>query len=184
MRVGIGSVTIIWMVTIMSAHAESFTLESPAFKAGARLSERQVFNGYGCHGRNLSPALSWHDAPDGTQSYALTVFDPDAPTGKGWWHWMVVDIPFSVKTLEEAAGDVSGRHLPSEALQLKTDFGQSAYGGACPPPGSGLHHYVFTLYALNVPHLDVRPNTSAASVLSSIRAHAIGSASLTAVYER
>jgi len=116
------------------------------------MASAQVFNSFGCSGQNVSPALSWSHAPAGTQSFALLVHDPDAPTGSGWWHWLVYDIPATVTSLPAGAGDPKTKLLPPSALQGRTDFGTYAYGGPCPPPGK-LHHYHFRLYALKVPKL-------------------------------
>ncbi len=124
--------------------AGKFTLRSADVKPGAMLTEQQVFNGFGCSGANVSPQLSWQNAPQGTKSFVLTVYDPDAPTGSGWWHWVVYDIPASTKELPQGAG--SGKApLPDGAKQGRTDFGAPGFGGACPPPGDKPHRYVFTV---------------------------------------
>jgi hypothetical protein len=97
--------------------AQSFTLSSPTIKPNAKLTDEQVFNGFGCAGKNVSPALAWKGAPAGTKSFAVTVYDPDAPTGSGWWHWVVVNLPASVTSLPAGAGDPSGGQLPAGAEQ-------------------------------------------------------------------
>ena len=142
----------------------------------------QVFNGFGCSGKNVSPPLQWSGAPVGTKSFALTVYDPDAPTGSGWWHWIVYNVPASVTELPLGAGD--GGRLPAGAVQARTDFGTAGYGGPCPPPGDRPHHYVFTVYALKTEKLDVPANASAALVAFSINANKLASASITASYGR
>lgn len=158
----------------------TFVLTSPAFKNGDTLPQAQVFNGMGQSGQNLSPALAWHGVPQGTQSFVLTVYDPDAPTGSGWWHWVVANIPASVISLPEGAG--SGKAgLPAQAVQVRTDFGQPGYGGAAPPAGRK-HHYVFTVHALDVPALDITPEASPALVGFMVHHHTLGAATLTAVY--
>ncbi|MFT9295104.1 MAG: kinase inhibitor [Acetobacter orientalis] len=158
----------------------TFVLTSPAFKNGDTLPQAQVFNGMGQSGQNLSPALAWHGVPQGTQSFVLTVYDPDAPTGSGWWHWVVANIPANVTSLPEGAG--SGKAgLPAQAVQVRTDFGQPGYGGAAPPPGRK-HHYVFTVHALDVPALDITPEASPALVGFMVHHHTLGAATLTAVY--
>ncbi|MCP1220504.1 kinase inhibitor [Acetobacter orientalis] len=158
----------------------TFVLTSPAFKNGDTLPQAQVFNGMGQSGQNLSPALAWHGVPQGTQSFVVTVYDPDAPTGSGWWHWVVANIPANVTSLPEGAG--SGKAgLPAQAVQVRTDFGQPGYGGAAPPAGRK-HHYVFTVHALDVPALDITPEASPALVGFMVHHHTLGAATLTAVY--
>ncbi|MFT8675890.1 MAG: kinase inhibitor [Acetobacter sp.] len=158
----------------------AFTLTSPAFVTGDVLPQAQVYNGMGQTGQNLSPALAWTGAPEGTQSFVVTVFDPDAPTGSGWWHWVVVNIPPTVTTLPEGAGSGRGG-LPEQALQIRTDFGVPGYGGAAPPPGR-VHRYVFTVYALDVPRLEVSADSSPALVGFMVHHHQLATASLTALY--
>lgn len=158
----------------------TFVLTSPAFKNGDTLPQAQVFNGMGQSGQNFSPALAWHGVPQGTQSFVVTVYDPDAPTGSGWWHWVVANIPANVTSLPEGAG--SGKAgLPAQAVQVRTDFGQPGYGGAAPPAGRK-HHYVFTVHALDVPALDITPEASPALVGFMVHHHTLGAATLTAVY--
>ena len=158
-------------------------LTSPDLTEGATLSEAQVFNGFGCTGGNLSPALSWDGLPEGTQSLALTMFDPDAPIGSGWWHWTVVDIPAETSGLAGGAGSGAAA-LPDGAVQGRTDFGSPGYGGACPPAGDAPHHYIFTLYALKVPKLGIDSGASGAMVGFLARANALDQASLTVTYGR
>ena len=158
----------------------SFVLTSPSFETGQVLPQVQVYKGMGQTGGNLSPELHWHGAPEGTQSYVVTLYDPDAPTGSGWWHWVVVNIPKNVTSLPEGAGSGEGG-LPHGALQVRNDFGTPHYGGAAPPPGR-VHRYVFTVYAIDVPKLDVTENTSPALVGFMVHHHQLASASLTALY--
>jgi len=160
-----------------------FTLHSQEIKAGATLSEEQVFNGFGCHGKNLSPALQWQSAPKGTQSYALTVYDPDAPTGSGWWHWVVFNIPATSQGLP-AAIPADGKGLPPGAVQSLTDFGQPGFGGACPPVGDKPHRYRFTLHALKVAKLDLPASSMPALVGFMIHANQLAETSFTAYYGR
>lgn len=164
--------------------AAAFSLTSPEVQPGATLGQAQVFNGFGCTGGNRSPALHWSDAPPGTRSYALTVYDPDAPTGSGWWHWIVYDLPAATTALAAGAGDAGGGQLPAGARQGRNDFGAHAFGGACPPLGDAPHHYVFTLHALKVDQLDVPADASAALIGFMIHANTLGQASLTARYGR
>jgi Raf kinase inhibitor-like YbhB/YbcL family protein len=161
--------------------AGKFTLRSADLKPGGKLPEQSVFNGMGCSGGNESPQLSWSDAPAGTRSYVITAYDPDAPTGSGWWHWVVYDVPASARELPHGAG--SGAGLPQGAVQGRTDFGAPGYGGACPPPGKP-HRYVFTVYALKVDRLEVPADASPAFVGFMTHASALGSAKLTVTYGR
>jgi Raf kinase inhibitor-like YbhB/YbcL family protein len=157
----------------------AFRLTSSDLKEGERLPEAQVFNGMGYSGGNRSPQLAWDGAPEGTKSFVLTCYDPDAPTGSGWWHWVVINIPASAKELPGGAGSGSG--LPSGAVQTRTDFGQPGYGGAAPPPGR-THHYIFTIHALKVEKLDLDPQSSAALVGYMTHMNSLGKATLTATY--
>lgn len=126
---------------------------------------------------NTSPHLKWSGAPEGTKSYAITVFDPDAPTGSGFWHWTVANIPADVT---EIAG---GGPLPSGAVEGRTDFGEPGYGGAAPPPGHGPHRYIFTVFAVDTDRLDVTPEDSGAKYGFNLHFHTLARASITATYE-
>ncbi|MEW6689333.1 MAG: YbhB/YbcL family Raf kinase inhibitor-like protein [Pseudomonadota bacterium] len=138
-----------------------FTLKSPDFRANGTIPMEQVFNSFGCTGQNLSPALRWSGAPEGTKSFALLCHDPDAPTGgAGWWHWLVLNIPASASGLEKDAGRADGSKLPAGAAHVNTDFGGPGWGGPCPPVGDKPHRYVFTLYALKVDKLDASGGTA------------------------
>ena len=163
---------------------DKFTLSSPAVKPNSTLGPDQVFNGFGCTGNNISPALKWTPGPDGTKSYALTVYDPDAPTGSGWWHWVVYNIPANVTELAAGAGAAGGKLLPAGAAQGRTDFGTAAFGGACPPKGDKPHRYIFTIYALKSEKIDVPADASPALVGFTIHANQVGSAAFTATYGR
>lgn len=143
--------------------AEGFTLTSPDLKAAQPMSKEQEFNGFGCNGANHSPALQWTGLPEGTKSLALTVYDPDAPTGSGWWHWVVFNIPADTKSLP-ANIDSSGKDLPAGVIQSRTDFGSAGFGGACPPQGDKPHHYEFTLHALKTDKLELNADTMPAMV--------------------
>jgi Raf kinase inhibitor-like YbhB/YbcL family protein len=158
----------------------AFRLTSDDFKDGDTLPEAQVFNGMGHHGGNVSPHLKWEDAPAGTRSYVVTLYDPDAPTGSGWWHWVVANIPVNCAVLPRGCG--SGQAgLPRGAVQTRTDFGRPGYGGAAPPPG-GPHRYIFTVHALKVDQIDVNPDSSGAMVGFLVNMHRLGSATLTTHY--
>ena len=165
------------------AHAAGFALSSPTIKPNSTLTDAQVFNGFGCTGKNVSPALAWSGAPAGTKSFALTVYDPDAPTGSGWWHWVVYNIPASATQLAEGAGTADGKDLPEGSTQGRTDFGAPGFGGACPPVGKA-HRYVFTVFALKTDKLDIPADASAALVGFMVNGNKIGEARFTAMYGR
>lgn len=164
-----------------SAKPGGFRLWSPDI-SGPKLSLDQVFNAMGCVGKNISPELRWSGAPAATKSFAVTVYDPDAPTGSGWWHWTVYNIPASATSLPRNAGSGSG--LPAGSVQGTTDFGKPGFGGACPPTGDKPHRYFFTIYALNVAKIDVPATASAANVGFNVHAHQIGKAGFVARYGR
>lgn len=174
----------LFMDAINHAHAENFLLSSPTFNPMTTLAQPHVFNGFGCSGGNRSPALSWQHAPEGTKSFAITMYDPDAPTGSGWWHWVVYNIPASAHSLPEDAGNAEGKGLPEGAAQGRTDFGSIGYGGACPPTGSPAHRYVMTVHALKVDKLSVSADASAAMIGFMINMNRLGSATLQTTYAR
>jgi hypothetical protein len=168
-----------------AAHAQKFSLVSPDIKPGGKIAEEQVFNGFGCSGKNISPALKWSNAPKGTKSFALLVHDPDAPTGgAGWWHWVVVNIPADAKELKKGAGTEAGGDLPSGAVQIATDFGAPGWGGPCPPAGDKPHRYNFTLHALKVEKLELPTGARASLAGYMVNANSTGKASLTGKYGR
>jgi Raf kinase inhibitor-like YbhB/YbcL family protein len=158
----------------------TFRLRSDDISDGKRLPEAQVFNGMGYAGGNISPHLAWEGAPEDTRSFVVTVYDPDAPTGSGWWHWVVANIPADVTELPRGAG--SGKApLPQGAIQSRTDFGAPGYGGAAPPPGAP-HRYIFSVHALKVPRLEVDAGASGAMVGFMVNMNSLDKASLTATY--
>ncbi|MBK4724193.1 kinase inhibitor [Erwinia sp. MYb375] len=155
-------------------------LSSQNFNDGDKLPERQVLNAMGYQGDNLSPHLAWDDVPAGTKSFVVTCYDPDAPTGSGWWHWVVANLPAETRELPEGAG--SGKvDLPTSSVQTRTDFGSAGYGGAAPPKGES-HRYIFTVHAIDVEALEVDENASGALVGFNVHFHSLGSASITAMY--
>jgi len=165
----------------------TITVTSANFKEGELLGHRQVLSeayGFGCAGENLSPQLSWSGAPAGTRSFAITCFDPDAPTGSGFWHWVLVNIPTHVTSLEEAAGNPGLGKAPAGSLETRTDFGRPGYGGPCSPPGSNFHRYVFAVHALDVPQLPVTADTSAAIVGFMLGMHTIAKGELHGIFHR
>lgn len=164
--------------------ASDFRLTSPTVGSSSFLTEKQVFNGFGCSGENQSPALKWTGIPKGTKSFAITVYDPDAPTGSGWWHWVVYNIAGNITELQENAGKLDSNLLPSGAIQGRTDYGTHAFGGACPPIGDKPHRYIFTVYALKIEKIEVPPEASAALIGFMINSNSLGKASFTVKYGR
>lgn len=164
-----------------SAAAADFRVTSTSVAEGVALAPAQVFRGFGCDGGDRSPHLAWTGAPSGTRSFAITAYDPDAPTGSGWWHWNVVNIPADVAAVPEGA---SREHaMPKGAMELRNDYGVVGFGGACPPPGE-VHRYIFTVHALGVEKLDIPKDASNALAGYMIHANAIAEAGITAVHTR
>lgn len=165
------------VTSTMAVHATDFTLR---VDAGPRhtIAARHIYDGFGCTGQNVAPAWHWQGVPANARSLAVTVYDPDAPTGSGWWHWMVLNLPATARGLPE------GGALPAGAREVRNDFGTKHWGGPCPPAGDKPHHYVFTVYALDVPHIDVPDTASAALAGFALHAHVIGKAQQTLLYGR
>jgi Raf kinase inhibitor-like YbhB/YbcL family protein len=162
----------------------AFTLTSPDIAADSTIDRKFEFNGFGCSGDNRSPALAWSGAPEGTKGYAITLYDPDAPTGSGFWHWFVVNIPGNVTQLAADAGAIGGANLPKGAKHVRIDYGISGFGGPCPPEGDAPHRYVFTVHALKVERLDIPDDATAAVAGFMVNANSLGKASFTAKYGR
>jgi Raf kinase inhibitor-like YbhB/YbcL family protein len=162
--------------------ANAMTLTSSEIKPDGKIADEQVFNGFGCTGQNVSPALSWSGAPKGTKSFAVSMYDPDAPTGSGFWHWWVVNIPADVASLPKGAGGGTG--LPAGAMLGRTDFSTNAYGGPCPPKGDPPHHYHITVYAVDVDKLDVDQNSSGAVIGFNLHFHTLAKGELVGLYGR
>lgn len=160
--------------------AGNFTLSSS--DVGGQFTIKQEFNGFGCVGDNISPSLAWSDAPKGTQSFAVTIYDPDAPTGSGWWHWIVYNIPKTVSSIPTNAS--AEGTLPKGSVESMTSYGSAGYGGACPPKGDKAHRYIITVYALDVESFDLSNNASPAMVGYNLNAHAIQKSSIIAYYGR
>lgn len=161
-------------------YADSFTLESNTLEG--QLTKAEEFDGFGCRGKNMSPELHWKNPPKGTKSFAITVYDPDAPTGSGWWHWLAVNIPADVNKI---ASNASKTHtMPEGTVETMTDYGFSGFGGACPPNGDKAHTYIFTVYALNTEKLDVNAQSNSALVGYQINAHTIQKATIVSYYKR
>jgi len=153
---------------------------STSFKDGQTIPDTAVFDGFGCTGGNRSPQLSWSGAPAGTKSFAITIWDPDAPTGVGFVHWVLFDIPATTTSLPEGAGAKSDAGVGG--IHGTTDFGTQAYGGPCPPPGHGPHHYHFELFALDK-LLPMEPDAPLPELLNALKGNTIAKADLVGVYE-
>jgi Raf kinase inhibitor-like YbhB/YbcL family protein len=132
-----------------------------------------------CH-----PNLSWTNAPEGTKSFAVTMYDPDAPTGSGWWHWLIFDIPVNATELKQNAGNIDQAIAPAGAVQSITDFGKAGYGGPCPPVGHGFHQYIITVYALKTDKLGLDKNANPAMVGYYLNSNTLQKASLVMYYKR
>ncbi len=159
---------------------EVFTLTSSSL--GGQATEEEIFGDAG--GKNISPQLTWHHAPAGTKSFAITMHDPDAPTGSGWWHWLVTDIPADRTSFEAGAGNPESVLTPAGSIQSINDYGIYGYGGPCPPPGHGIHEYKITVHALKVETLGLTKDTNPAVVGFNIWANTLAKASIVTYYER
>ena len=155
-------------------------VSSTTFDPGGMIPVRVAFSG--CGGKNVSPQLAWTNAPPGTQSFAVTCFDPDAPTGSGFWHWVLANIPGRVMSLDENAA-TSG--LPLGATEGFSDYGVSKWGGPCPPTGDPPHRYIFTVYALDIPSIEgAGPTMTGARLVFSMRGHLLAQGSIEGRYGR
>jgi Raf kinase inhibitor-like YbhB/YbcL family protein len=164
-----------------------FTVTSNSFKDGDYLAQPHILSasyGFGTAGGNQSPHLAWSGAPAGTKSFAVTCFDPDAPTGSGFWHWVMVNIAPTVTELVLDAGNPSAGKLPAGALQTRTDFGAPGYGGPAPPPGDHPHRYVFTVFATGLDKLPVTADTSAAVIGFHLNFNTLAKAAIMGLYKR
>jgi Raf kinase inhibitor-like YbhB/YbcL family protein len=165
----------------------TFTVRSNSFKDGDYLANTHILSadfGFGCAGSNQSPHLAWSGAPAGTKSFAVTCLDPDAPTGSGFWHWLVVNIPPNATELAVDAGNPKAPQLPQGALQTRTDFGTPGYGGPCPPAGDHPHRYLFTVFAVGTDGLPVTADTSAAVIGFQLHFNTLAKAAIMGLYRR
>jgi Raf kinase inhibitor-like YbhB/YbcL family protein len=167
---------------ISFTQGQTFTLKSKDI--GGQATDKQVYNGFGCTGDNLSPELYWENVPVGTKSFAVTMYDPDAPTGSGFWHWVVFDIPASTTELQTGAGNIAKGIMPAGTIQSNTDFGQPGYGGPCPPQGHGFHEYRITVYALKTDKLGLAKSATPAFVGFNLFSNTIAKATLVMYYKR
>ncbi len=161
---------------------KTFTLKSNNLQGQATINE--IYNGYGGEGKNISPQLSWENAPEGTKSFAVTMFDTSAPSGSGWWHWVIFNIPASVNELVADAGNTAAGLAPAEATQSVNDYGEYGYGGPFPPEGHGPHQYIFTVFALSTDKLELTADTNPATVGFNLWGNTIAKASIVTYYER
>jgi len=159
-----------------------FKVTAPDLEAKGRITAAHVYNGMGCTGQNVSPVINWTNPPAGTKSFAVTAYDPDAPTGSGWWHWVMYNIPATTTGLTAGAGN--GRNAPRGSQEGRTDFGSKGYNGPCPPVGDKPHHYHFTVFALKVDKIDVPGDATAAMIGYNLNANKLATARITALYAR
>lgn len=177
MQVFTKSVLALSLLVIGSAQA--FELTSKDIQEGHPMAKTFEYNGWGCDGSNLSPQLMWQDAPAGTKSFAITAYDPDAPTGSGFWHWVAFNIPATVNELPRG---VNIKKLGG--IESRIDYGSTGFGGACPPVADGMHRYQFTVWALPTDKVQLDENTPSAVVGFTLNSMALDKAKLTATYTR
>ena len=173
----------VFMMSSAQVQAADFTLSSPQLTESKGITLSEVYNGFGCTGKNISPDLIWKNAPAGTKSFAISVYDPDAPTGSGWWHWLAFNIPAGTTGIKKGAG-TGQAEMPAGTIQSISDFDTTGYGGPCPPVGDKPHRYIFKVYALKVAKLDLSPDTLPAQVGFNINANKLGEASFEMTYGR
>lgn len=176
-KISVGAILLLGAMSL--AHA--MDVSSPTIRSGAQLPQEHVFSGFGCSGKNISPALSWSSAPKGTKSFAITMYDPDAPTGSGWWHWLVFNIPAGVNAI--AAGASKTANMPTGAIEVRNDSSSTGFMGACPPSGAPKHRYQVTIWALK-DKLPLDADASPAMVGFYLNAMSIEKTTVTAVYGR
>lgn len=160
----------------------SFAVTSEDVADGKQMGNKQVANVFGMTGENISPQLSWSGFPAETRGFAVTCYDPDAPTGSGFWHWLVIDVPASVTTLAAGAGAGGGSGLPAGAFHVRNDYGSKEFGGAAPPAGDPPHRYVFAVHALDTDKLGIDSDVTPAVAGFNLRFHTIARGLLIPVF--
>ena len=170
---------LILAAAMLSQTAHAFELKSNDIKAKSTIGNEFVFQGMGCEGKNVSPELHWTGAPKDTKSFAISVYDPDAPTGSGFWHWVAIDIPGTTTSIAKGWKPTAA----DTGIELASDFGTVGYGGPCPPPGKP-HSYIFTVYALKTEKLDIPAGATNAYARFAIHGSMLGKTTLTAKYGR
>lgn len=176
------SIFLLLSINSFSSHAAEFQVFSRALETKV-FKTKYIFKGFGCTGENTSPDISWKNPPTGTKSFAVTMFDPDAPTGSGWWHWLIANIPANVDKLDEGV-NLEKTKLPSGAVLGRTDFGVSNYGGPCPPVGDRPHRYEIKVFALKVDRLDLSEESSGAMFGYFLNQNKLAVASVIATFGR
>jgi Raf kinase inhibitor-like YbhB/YbcL family protein len=161
----------------------SFTVTSTDVTDGRPLGTAQLSGMLGAGGEDASPQLEWSGFPEETRSFAVTVYDPDAPTGSGFWHWSVADIPVSVTSLPTGAGDDEGSGLPEGAIQLANDAGAKRFVGAAPPPGHGPHRYYIVVHAVDVEKLGIPADATPAFLGFNLFSHTLARAVIVGTHE-
>jgi Raf kinase inhibitor-like YbhB/YbcL family protein len=170
---------------VTGADSPAFQASSPDVLSGKPIAAKFIYNGFGCTGQNVSPAVMWKNPPAGTKSFAILVHDPDAPTGgAGFWHWLVVDIPAGTSFLPQGAGAADGKRLPPGSRQITTDFGTPGWGGPCPPAGDKPHRYNFTVYALKVDRLELPANATASLTGFMVNGNTLAKATFAGTFGR
>jgi Raf kinase inhibitor-like YbhB/YbcL family protein len=170
-------------LTGSASGAERFEVNVAGLKANDTVPDRFLYNHAGCAGQNISPEISWTGVPAAAKSLALVVWDQDAPISGGFYHWVIVNIPVSTRKLPEGTGDVRSHKAPSGSTQLFNDWGESGYGGPC-PPGHSQHRYHFILYALSAQQLPVTTRSKISEAAAAIKQSAIATAEQVLVYGR
>ncbi len=160
----------------------SFSVSSTDVADGQQMGDDQVYNGFGMSGGNISPQLSWSGFPAETKGFAVTCYDPDAPTGSGFWHWLVIDVPASVTELARGAGAAGGSNLPDGSFSVRNDYGSKDFGGAAPPQGDEPHRYVFAVHALDTDKLGIDSDVTPALAGFNLRFHTIARAVMVPVF--
>lgn len=170
------------IVITHAAFSQTFTLKSSSL--GGQFTNEIAANAFGCNGSNKSPELNWTNAPANTKSFAITMYDVDAPTGSGFWHWIIVNIPVGATELKEGAGDAKGAIAPAGSLQSINDAGFPGYIGPCPPQGDAAHKYIITVYALKTAVLGTSVSSSGALTGFLLNQQVLAKASIIAYYKR